>query len=526
MTDPAGGSGTVPPAPMGGLERERKVTLAADVELPDLSRPEWTVASGGHATLVAEYHDTADLRLLRWGVTLRRRTGGADEGWHLKLPADDVGGAPGGELVRDELRAPLAAGGREVPGRLVDVVRALVRSAPVVPVATVHTGRTTLALLDDDGPLVEVVDDRVRVTRDGLTVAEFREVEVENLREAGTPEERAAVRRAADAVVAALVEAGGVPQPRSKLAVALAPLGTGAPDVVVPPLPRRHDPARDAVAAVLAAHVRSLLWADVSVRRERPDAVHQLRVAARRLRTVLRAFRPVLDREWARGLRAELAWAADGLGAARDTEVFRSGVSERAARLPADDRAVATACVDAWATTCLAEAWEAAHGTLGSDRYVRLLDALVDAARTPRFSAAVDGEARDVLVPLVRRPVRRLARAVAALGPESTDDDWHHARILAKRARYAADAVVPVAGTRMRGRADALSRVTDVLGQLHDTAVARATLREIATGAGTDGRTGFALGLLAAAEADRAAALRDAFADLWQDAGATLRRKR
>lgn len=500
-------------------ESERKVRLPDDVQLPRLAGDGWTATVDEPAHLAADYYDTADLRLLRWGVTLRRRAGGHDAGWHLKLP---VAGADGS--VRDEVRMPLGAGeAGEVPEPMSDVVRALVRSAPLEHVATMRTTRRPVTLRDPDGPLVEVADDRVEVTRAGDVVAAFREVEVEAL---GEPERTDAV---VAAIVDRLLQVGGTPHERGKLASSLAPDGLDAPDVVVPPAAGPHDPARDAVVRALAGHVRDLLLADVAARRGMPDAVHKLRVAARRLRSLLRAFAPVLDEQWARALRDELGWASDGMGSARDTEVFRERLDEHAEQLTADDREGALRGIAAWVDARLAAASADALATMRTDRYVRLLDQLVETARAPRFvdgSADADGEARAVLSGLARRPVRTFVKAVGRLGPESTSGEWHRARIRAKRARYAVDAVVPVMGKGTARRAAALARVTDVLGELHDSTVAQATLRELAAEGGADGPEGFALGQLAAIEAAREDAARTAFWDLWQDARRDLRWKR
>lgn len=69
-------------------ETERKYELADGVELPGWDGLVGVEASVGpeEQTLEALYFDTADLRLAQAGVTLRRRRGGHDAGWHVKLP--------------------------------------------------------------------------------------------------------------------------------------------------------------------------------------------------------------------------------------------------------------------------------------------------------------------------------------------------------------------------------------------------------------------------------------------------------
>src|SRR5665647_1306796 len=257
-----------PTTPMTHREVERKVRVPEDFALPPLGGivPRVTdVVAGEPFTMVAAYHDTHDLRLIRWGATLRRREGGPDEGWHLKLPVAD------GE--------------------------SLVREAPLVHVVTVRTRRTPYVLLDGTGvPVAELVDDRVDVVEDGVVVRSFREIEVEARRDPSR-----STTTVLDAVAAALVASGGTPGTRSKAAEAIGARGDRAPDVIVPPWPRVKDPASETIRCVLATHVQAFLLADVRVRRDLPDSVHQMRVAARTLRSALRTFAPLVDDEWGEG---------------------------------------------------------------------------------------------------------------------------------------------------------------------------------------------------------------------------------
>jgi hypothetical protein len=113
---------------------ERKVRVPDDFTVPALQAAVPAVVEvrvGEEITLRAAYHDTEDLRLVRWGATLRRRTGGTDEGWHLKLPVEGAGHG-----VRDELGLPLDAGDvGELPEEISRLVRAFAREAPRVHLA-------------------------------------------------------------------------------------------------------------------------------------------------------------------------------------------------------------------------------------------------------------------------------------------------------------------------------------------------------------------------------------------------------
>ena len=108
----------------------------------------------------------------------------------------------------------------------------------------------------------------------------------------------------------------------SKTARALGPLASAEPDVAQPHPTRPQDPAGEVVQAHIARNVRALILQDVRVRRGLPDAVHQMRVAARRIRSGLKVFTPLVDPDWSEHLRSELQWVASTLGEIRDREVL------------------------------------------------------------------------------------------------------------------------------------------------------------------------------------------------------------
>ena len=157
-------------------EIEMKYEAGPETVLPpleDLPRVA-SEAAPDEVKLEAEYYDTADLRLLRAGVTLRRRRGGKDAGWHLKLPA--------GPQTRREIRTPLGRGGRTVPDELASLVRVYTRGEALAPVARIATVRRTRTLIDEAGTsLAEIAADEVsaQTLGDSTTLSSWREVEVE-----------------------------------------------------------------------------------------------------------------------------------------------------------------------------------------------------------------------------------------------------------------------------------------------------------------------------------------------------------
>jgi inorganic triphosphatase YgiF len=164
------------------LETEQKYDADADFVLPKLGGlPDLggkRLAAPKRIYLSATYYDTDDLALIQHKVTLRRRVGGDDEGWHLKLPVR--------KDTRQELHAPLGEGtGGSVPARLADQVKEITAGQPLHPVAILDTERTVVTLPGPSGvPLVEVADDLVTAIRFGEPDSgpmTWREIEVEAL---------------------------------------------------------------------------------------------------------------------------------------------------------------------------------------------------------------------------------------------------------------------------------------------------------------------------------------------------------
>lgn len=500
-------------------ELELKFRTPADFTMPDFARVTDVdrVESRPTFTMTNVYYDTPDLRLFRWGITLRRREGGPDAGWHLKLPV-----AGRGHGVRDEVREPL---GPEVPPTLARLVTAYARTAPLGPVAALRTERTPRVLRDARGrEVIEVVDDHVSIMDGSRITATFREVEAESL--VDPPDEGLLAH-----VGQALLDAGATPGTMSKAGAALGPRSVAPPEIPSLEWPSASSPAGDVVAAYLTAHARRLLAADLRLRRGLPDAVHQMRVSARRLRSGLRVFAPLLEAAWAQPLRAELGWMASGLGAARDTEVLWERLGADASRLGEPDGPFALAIVDEAMRTRAAEAQVLAHDVVDSPRYTALLEDLVDGVRRPPLTPRAAEAASTALPPLVAKAFRRLQRRVARLDLATPSAEWHVARIAAKRARYAAEAVAPVLGDRMRDLAERLEEVTEILGRHQDAHVAQAALRTLLDAPHSDDAPddldvhgAFALGRLLAVEQAAEMDDRAAFMSLWPDVRKAARR--
>lgn len=488
---------------MAGREREVKLGAWAGFELPDLAAVDGvSTIVRGPRTLMAVYYDTADLRLARWGVTVRHRAGDGD-GWTVKLPDGDDGPA----LVRRELHFE----GRpdRIPEAAASLVRAYTRTATLAPVARIRTVRSGLDLLDGEGAVVaEVVDDEVSVLHGGRVATRFREVEVE----VGERVPDGLL----DTVVGVLRAAGaGAPDPTPKVIRALGARALEPPEVAPVALDAKAS-AADVVGYAIASAVTRILRHDPGVRiGDDPEDVHQARVGSRRLRSDLRTFAGLLDRRWIGGVGDDLRWLAAALGEARDADVLIERLRAQAATLPDADTTGLAPLFRRLATE-REETRGRLLAALDSPRYVALLDRLVEAAQAPPCRADARAPAADVVPGLVARPWRKLRKAVKALPGDPTDPELHRIRILAKRARYAAEAAAPVAGKKAASFASALAGLQTVLGDHQDAVVAEAWLRQAVDG--TDPAVSLAAGELIGVQRAEAAASRKAWPAAWDKA--------
>ncbi|TMB84566.1 MAG: CHAD domain-containing protein [Chloroflexi bacterium] len=453
-------------------ERELKLAAPGSFVVPDLTDDGLGVLAMQELpelTLTSTYYDSADLRLARSGVTLRYRTGEeTGPAWTLKLPV-----AGHDALERDE--HTFQGSPDVIPLEAAELVTALVRSAPIQPVASLETRRKRWMLCGaDDEALAELADDQVTVLDGTRVVARFRELELES-----RGPDLVALRPIANR----LRRAGAVlAEPVPKAVRALGPRASAAPDVTsveVSP----DDAAAKAVQAALSAGLARLIANDPPTRLGDVEGLHQMRVATRRLRSDLRTFRPLIDERWGRGLSDELRWLGDRLGAVRDPDVqlghlsgtaadLRPGIDPYLQRLR--DRQIA-------GRDALLEA-------LRSERYVGLLDRMVDAIRDPLVTDRAHRRSRGELPKLLRRAWKRLDQTASALSASDAEESYHAVRIRAKRLRYAAEAIGPALGDRaaaLARLAAAAADLQDLLGTMHDAVVTRidlhATLQE-ATG--------------------------------------------
>ncbi|MHA6759982.1 CYTH and CHAD domain-containing protein [Streptacidiphilus sp. PAMC 29251] len=503
----------------GHLEQERKFDGSGDAALPALDGIPGVaqITDADAEDLDAVYYDTADLRLLAHGATLRRRTGGHDAGWHLKLPV--------GPDLRREIQLPLSAGApNRVPRELVLRTRVYARGGALTPIVHLRTHRRRRLLLDDrQQPLAEIAQDTVSAQvlgaerlpdqplvpaqrgrpgarnsgggGGGTVLSAWTEVEAELLG-GGTALLDAVERRFAQAGLRRSTSP-------SKLARAL-----GRP-ADVPAAERGRQPRAGSVGAAVTALLReqtaALLALDPAVRADQPDAVHAMRVAVRRLRSTLRIHQRLLAEQPAGSVAGELRWLGTVLGEARDQEVLGARLTERIGRLSAEEcPGPVRERVAAWTSERYRGSWKRAGDTLETPRYYALLDALEQLAARPalrhRARRGAVGEFQRIVGLEQQRVGRRLATAAATPAGPALDVALHDARKAAKRARYASEGAVPSAGKPAKRLARRMKAVQELLGERQDALLARAALPGLAEAAHLAGEPGFGYGVLYAGE--------------------------
>ncbi len=491
------------------LETERKfdVELATAMPsmlgLPKVSLVQQVLAS----TLETVYCDTDDLALAAAGITLRRRTGGSDAGWHLKLPS-------GGD-DRAKMALPLGQDDAGVPGELRVLVQAWVRDGELRPVATLSTHRVVHRLVGDKGKvLAEICDDVITATATptaGEALSNtWREWEIQLVTGSGK-----LLTAAGEAFTAAGATASVWP---SKLHHAL----DRQPDPQPPTAADLTDksPAGTVVHVYLAVQVSEILHRDGAIRAGSPDAVHKMRVATRRLRNALATFGPLLEaQEITDPIRQELTWLAATLGAARDVQVQRERLLEAVAAEP-DDLVLGPVAgrIKVELQSDFRNAHDGLLQALESSRYFQLLDRLEHLLGAPPFTELASGKARSVLRQRVSHTCKKLSALASSNEPAAggSREVWlHEVRKAAKRVRYAAEAATPALGKPAVALVAAATSVQEILGDHQDSVVLRETLRALGVRMFLDGENAFTIGRLHALAQGRGEAAEQAFLSLW-----------
>ncbi|GAA3146322.1 CHAD domain-containing protein [Kribbella aluminosa] len=275
-----------------------------------------------------------------------------------------------------------------------------------------------------------------------------------------------------------------------------------------------EDPVGVLVAAALTRGAQRLQKSVRMVANEEDDAIHQVRVSCRRLRSDLKLFRKLLAGEWATGLRADLASLAQACGEARDLEVIADLVRENTT---SEDNAEHVDTILTTLTLGLDRAAARSAEVVLSDSTRDLLATLEAVAAAPDLKPNADKPCSEVLPQLLRSATDKFTQEADKLRPWTPDDDWHQVRLLAKRVRYAADTSAAVLGDEAKATAAHAATYQELLGQHQDHCAAADALTAMAVEAAAqdDPELSFTLGRLT--ERHRAARkpLREQFLSLY-----------
>ena len=462
------------------IEREMKLAVDAGFHLPSLKGSRLP-----SKVLTSVYYDTSDLRLARARITLRHRTQRRKTAWQLKLPLD---------CGRREVEMP--GKGPAPPPQILDLLFIHLQGAAVRPIATLRTRRTGIRVGGSNG--AEVVLDEVAVLKQSSEVLIFREVEIERL-----DGDAALVAR----LEKTLRKAGASDHDgRPKVIRAL---DLPAPRGLEPP--KSGDPAGAHLRYILSHQLDAILSRDPGVRLGgESEDVHQMRVATRRMRSVLRAARPLLKPGWEAPLRDKLGWLGRQLGEARDLDVQIAYFKGQSDSVKAPDRSAFERFID-----YLQQKRNKVQQELVSDlrrpRYVALVNRLIPAVRKP---AIVPNN--DVTLPdLAGKAFRKLRKAAKALDDTASYAKWHCVRIRAKRARYAAELAELASGRAATQFIDQIKLIQDQLGDIQDAVLAEKHLRRF-TSKKAGRHSAFLAGQMVERQRQRRRGAKQAFSSAWK----------
>jgi CHAD domain-containing protein len=462
------------------VETEKKLSVEADFRLPSLS---------GHPlprqVFRSTYFDTLDHCLTRSSITLRRRIEKGSPVWQMKLP---LTGARREIELRDGSMTP--------PARFVDALIVLLEGKELMPIADLQTSRTGMRVRDEKHHDVEVVLDTVSVLREGSVIQRFKEVEIESLNGDET---------GIDKLASTLYGAGARHhdgRPKLFRALSIPFQSLDEPDGQVSIV--------DHIRYGLIHQLNSLKQCDPGIRLcGDVEDVHRMRVASRRMRTLLLAVRKIVSVEWAEPLLSGLKWLGGVFGRVRDLDVQMDYFRREAKELKARDRRP----LERFQRHLQSErdqAYQLVLDEMKSARYVGFVSKLRDAAESP---VVVDLEY--TLADAAARQFRKLRKTVKDLKQSPTDAELHRIRIKTKRARYAAE-LARGRDSKAIGRfLKRAGRLQDLLGRHQDAVLAERYVEGFLKYQGRR-QAAFTAGLLAARAKHRREEVREEFWSEWK----------
>jgi CHAD domain-containing protein len=349
---------------------------------------------------------------------------------------------------------------------------------------------------DEKNNDVEVILDTVSVFRKGSVIQRFKEVEIESLNgnESGI-----------DKLASALYGAGarhhdGRPKLFRALSIPLYALDEPEGQVSI----------TDHIHHGLIQQLQHLKQCDPGIRLCGDiEDVHRMRVAARRMRTLLIAIRKIVSAEWIEPLLSGLKWLGGVFGRVRDLDVQMDYFRSEGKELKARDRRP----LERFLSHLGAErdkAYQMVLEEMKSARYVGFISKLRDAAERPPVEN-LDYTFRDAAA----RQYRKLRKTVRSLTPSPSDAELHRVRIKTKRARYAAE-LAQGSDSKAIGRfIKRAGRLQDLLGRHQDAVLAERYVEGFLKYQGRR-QAAFTAGLLAARAKQRREEVRENFWAEWK----------
>lgn len=394
-----------PPSISSHPEREIKLTIGADFRLPQLPGTPLT-----RRLLTSTYYDTVAHDLARAGITLRHRIVRGKQSWQLKIL-----------LGEDRQEVEVAGTQTDPPAALLEALILHRGNRKVMPVVMLRVWRSGVLVCRGRVPVAEIAVDHVTVVKNGSVIQRFRELEIE---------QRQGDEASLRSIERGMREAGASDHDgRPKFFRALS---LSAP--ISPVQPEAEAPASEHLKSALAQHVGWLMAHDPGTRLSTEiESLHQMRVATRRLRAVLRTCRPILLPAWVTSLEQELRWLSEVLGPARDLDVQIAYFVEQSGSLHVRERTLLAKFISQLRTQ-RHTVQKVILSELTSARYFDLIRRLQQAARDPSLV-----ESFLSIGQLAKMEFMKLSKAIKRIGPSPTNPALHKVRIKTKRARYAAD---------------------------------------------------------------------------------------
>jgi CHAD domain-containing protein len=433
-------------------------------------------------TYTETFFDTVGGRLDRAGFALRRRVENGKGVWHLTVRSDGASA-----LEVEALGGPAAP-----PTELQELLSAASAGFALSPVAKLRTRTYGRRLKQGSHTLAKVQVSSVAVLEGSRVSESFHELTLEPLA-AGCKELRG--------IEKTLRKAGAEPSDGRRRFPA-----SGDQDespAASPGLERLRSFFREQYARILAHDPGVRIGDD-------PEELHQLRVAARRSRSILRTARPLLEQAWADRLREELSWLGGELGPARDADVMLEHLRSEVATLDPPDRRAVKPLLDQLVQE-REDARKRVLAAVRSERYFALLATFESATAAPPPGAA------DVsLTKVTRKEFDRLGKAMDELAAAPSDEALHRARIKGKRARYAAELVEDDLGRAGSRLITATKKFQDVAGEHQDAVVAEDRIRALLRSNSRSQRLALAAGIIVGRERERRARAAAALPDAWR----------